>query len=303
MLVSIIIPCYNQGRFLNETLKSVLNQTYSNWECLIIDDGSTDDTAFLSNEWVKKDPRFLYFKQQNTGVSAARNFGLSQSKGEWIQFLDADDYLTPSKLKKCIEAYENDNSINFIGCNFKHFTNNISLTTPPFCNLYKEYLNFENILFEWNAKFSFPPHTVFLKKKLIGDTLFPLELTAQEDWYFWVSIFKKKCFTFFIDEPLVLYRSHATSRTKIKSITEDQLKVYLLFKQLLTFDEHNKLSEVLIERYLNKNALLNDRIRDIKSSNSFQTGMMVKKILRSFGMVQAGQRFFPYIKGFKKSKD
>lgn len=303
MLVSIVIPCYNQGCFLNENLKSVLDQTYSNWECLIIDDGSTDDSAAIAKEWMKKDHRFLYFKQENAGVSAARNFGLSNAKGEWIQFLDADDFISSSKLSKSIQVYENDNTINFIATNFRHFTTDVNVTTPPFCNLQKEYLTFEKMLYEWNDTFSLPIHIVMLKKALIGDTLFPVGLTAQEDWFFWVAVLKKKCVPYFINDPLVLYRSHAESRIKSKSIIQDQLEVYGLFTQLLTRQEHYQLSEILIERYLNKNSLLSQQIQILKKSNSYQTGMMIKKILRSFGMLKTGRNLFHYIRTFKKSKN
>ena len=300
MLVSIIIPCYNQGRFLNESLKSVLDQTYSNWECLIIDDGSTDSSAAIANKWIKKDRRFLYFEQENAGVSAARNYGLSNAKGEWIQFLDADDYLIPTKLSKSIQVYKNDNTVNFIATNFRHFTLDVHVTILPFCNLQKEHLTFEKILYEWNDTFSLPIHTVILKRELIGDSLFPVGLTAQEDWFFWVSILKKNCLTYFINDPLVLYRSHSDSRIKSKNITQDQLKVYGLFSKLLTHQEHYQLSVVLIERYLSKNTLLYNKIREIKNSNSFQTGMMVKKILRSFGTLKIGRKLFHYIRTFKK---
>lgn len=300
MLVSIIVPCYNQGRFLNESLKSVLDQTYSNWECIIVDDGSIDGSAAIAKEWIDKDCRFLYFNQENTGVSAARNYGISKAKGEWIQFLDADDYLNPSKLSETIRLYEKDNRANFIVTNFRHFTMDVNVSTPPFCTLQKQYLTLDKMLYEWNQKFSLPIHTVMLKKELIGNTLFPKELTAQEDWFFWVAILKKNCVTYFIDDPLVLYRSHAESRIKSKSIIQDQLKVYSLFKQLLTMQEHYQLSVKLIERYLINNALLNNKIKEIKNSNSFQTGMMIKKILRSFGTLKIGRKLFSLIRTFKK---
>jgi len=283
-------------------LESVFEQKYQDWECLIIDDGSTDGTAAIAEEWIKKGTRFIYFKQENAGVSAARNFGLSKAKGEWIQFLDADDYLAPSKLSKSLQVCENLKTVNFIATNFRHFTTDVNRTTPPFCNLQKEYLTFEKMLYEWNSTFSLPPHTILLKKELIGDTLFPVDLTAQEDWFFWVAIFKKHCVPCFINEPLALYRSHSNSRIKSRGITEDQLRVYNLFSHVLTQQEHNKLSQVLIARYLKRNVLLSNLIREAKNSNSFQTGMMIKKVLRFFGVLEPGRKLFQYMKVFKKSK-
>ena len=79
--ISIIVPCYNQVQYLDECLQSVLDQTYTNWECLIIDDGSPDNTEDLAKIWVEKDERFHYFKKENGGVSSARNFGIEKAKG------------------------------------------------------------------------------------------------------------------------------------------------------------------------------------------------------------------------------
>lgn len=99
-LVSIIIPCYNYGWLLPETLDSVLAQTYPHWECLIIDDGSTDNSRTVGEEYAARDARFQYIYQPNRGMSAARNRGLDEAMGEYIQFLDADDLLAPHKLER-----------------------------------------------------------------------------------------------------------------------------------------------------------------------------------------------------------
>ena len=88
--VSIIIPCYNQAEFLEETLGSVLKQTHTNWECLIVNDGSTDVTEKIAQQFISKDQRFKYFFKENGGLSSARNYGLDQSTGNYIQFLDSD---------------------------------------------------------------------------------------------------------------------------------------------------------------------------------------------------------------------
>ncbi|MFC7670076.1 glycosyltransferase family 2 protein [Hymenobacter humi] len=98
-LVSIIIPCYNYGWLLAETLDSVLAQTYQQWECIIIDDGSTDTTRVVATSYQARDSRFRYVYQPNGGLSAARNHGLQAATGEYIQFLDADDLLLPQKLE------------------------------------------------------------------------------------------------------------------------------------------------------------------------------------------------------------
>jgi len=98
-LVSIIIPCYNQANYLTYSLASVLEQTYTNWECIIVNDGATDNTKEVAKEWCAKDNRFVYVEKQNGGLSSARNAGINVAKGDYIQFLDADDILVTNKTK------------------------------------------------------------------------------------------------------------------------------------------------------------------------------------------------------------
>ena len=83
-LVSVIIPCYNQGCYLSEALDSVMRQTYPNWECIIINDGSKDQTDAVAKEYCQKDSRIRYISQENSGVIAARNRAVSESSGEFI---------------------------------------------------------------------------------------------------------------------------------------------------------------------------------------------------------------------------
>jgi len=300
MLVSIIIPCYNQGQFLDKTLQSVFMQTHTNWECIIIDDGSTDNSREVAGLWVNKDNRFQYHQIENSGVSAARNKALKMAKGDWIQFLDADDLLAATKLEDSLIAYNKDNNLNFISSNFRHFTHNSAETSPSFCKLGVEHFTFEKMIFEWNDTFSLPIHCVLLKKELTEKVFFPETLTAQEDWFFWVSVFKKTPRCHFIDEPLVLYRSHPESRIKSKSIIKDQLMVYRLFEKSLTSGEYKKLSEILIERYLKKTEKANRQVLALKQSNTYQAGLMIKKVCRSLGLLVLSRKCFQAIRKLKK---
>src|SRR3990172_4396851 len=98
-VVSVIVPCYNHGHFLAEALESVLAQSWQLWECIVVDDGSTDDTRQVVEAFVQIDTRFQYLHQSNQGLSAARNAGIAVCKGSYIQFLDADDMLEEKKLE------------------------------------------------------------------------------------------------------------------------------------------------------------------------------------------------------------
>lgn len=105
-LVSIIVPCYNQGSYLAQNLESLLHQQYAHWECIIVDDGSTDITAAVASDFVARDARFKYIFQKNSGISTTRNTGLKAAKGDFIQLLDCDDLIEPAKLSSAIEFYK-----------------------------------------------------------------------------------------------------------------------------------------------------------------------------------------------------
>ena len=105
-LVSIIIPCYNYGAFIADTIASLQSQSYERWEALVVDDGSKDDTATRVAELARDDARITYIHQQNMGVSAARNTGVEHARGEFVVFLDADDLISPGKLQAHIEHFQ-----------------------------------------------------------------------------------------------------------------------------------------------------------------------------------------------------
>ncbi|MBE9180825.1 glycosyltransferase family 2 protein [Oculatella sp. LEGE 06141] len=98
-LVSVVVTAFNKAPYLEQAVKSVLAQTYTNVECIIIDDGSTDYTADIAQTLVDLDARVQYFYKPNGGISSARNAGIQHAQGEWIQFLDADDWIHPDKIE------------------------------------------------------------------------------------------------------------------------------------------------------------------------------------------------------------
>lgn len=105
-MISIIIPIYNRGYCLARCLDSVLHQTFTNWECILIDDGSTDDTLSVCQQYVEKDTRFHVYSQQNGGVSVARNRGLERALGDFITFIDSDDWVETDYLQKLYESID-----------------------------------------------------------------------------------------------------------------------------------------------------------------------------------------------------
>ena len=98
-LISVIVPIYNVENYLRMCLDSIQNQTYKNFECLLINDGSPDNSAEICREYVAKDSRFRYFEKENGGVSSARNYGVELAEGSFITFVDPDDWLEPNYLE------------------------------------------------------------------------------------------------------------------------------------------------------------------------------------------------------------
>ncbi|MCX8522325.1 glycosyltransferase [Chryseobacterium formosus] len=249
--ISIIVPCYNQENYLNECLESVFKQTYSDWECFIINDGSTDNSEAIAKNWTLKDSRFKYYKKINEGPSAARNLGLEKSFGNWILFLDGDDVMSEDKLHTSLSYSENHD---MIISNFEMLTGNI--TSKPFSDLKKYEINLENIVRRWDIDFNIPIHTILFKRDLIKTITFKKELKAKEDWIFWISIFSKNTpSVHFIDEALVKYRQHQNGISKnfISVYNDSQKANEFIFN---TFEDNIK--KMLFERLNTQNYILNN---------------------------------------------
>lgn len=120
-LVSIIVPCYRQAQYLDEALQSVFDQIYTNWECIIVNDGSPDNTEGIAQEWVTKDNRFVYLYQENAGVSSARNKGIIIAKGKYIQFLDGDDILEANKINYQVQILDDNPDIDIVYGSSRYF--------------------------------------------------------------------------------------------------------------------------------------------------------------------------------------
>ena len=117
-LVSIIVPCYNAIDYIGRLIESVLQQTYANWELILVDDGSKDNTADICNQFLIRDVRIRYFYQKNSGASSARNRGINMARGEYICFADADDWLECSYLENMINGMATSN-VDFVVGGFK----------------------------------------------------------------------------------------------------------------------------------------------------------------------------------------
>lgn len=169
--IVIIIPVYNKEKFIAETLTSVLNQNFQDWECLLVDDGSTDSSAKICSEFEIKDSRFKFVKrsaQRTKGASTCRNIGLEQSSSNFVQFLDADDVLSPNKLKDQVALIEQDDKIDLITCKWGRMGNGIEeiYENFPSYNDFDHIPDFLNSLVSGSRGY-FPLHAYLIKRKII----------------------------------------------------------------------------------------------------------------------------------------
>lgn len=276
--ISIIVPCYNQAQYLDECLQSVIDQTYQDWECIIVNDGSPDNTEEIAKKWIEKDSRFIYLYKENGGLSSARNEGLDKASGIWIQFLDCDDKIEKTKFKKSLN-FENESNI--IITTFGMFTE--SSISRPFCDLSKYEINFDSIISSWDIDYNIPIHCILLKKSLIGDTRFKTDFKAKEDWIFWLEIFEKsEVKPTYINEELAFYRMNPNGLSKdfkmISNINFDANQ--FVFN---TFDAHAKKLLFIRLNKLNK-SLYQSNATQKKYINQLQNTKILKYYLKLKGI-------------------
>ena len=122
-LISVIVPIYNVEKYLDNCVKSIVNQTYKNLEIILVDDGSPDSCPAICDNWAKIDSRINVIHQKNSGVSAARNIGIKSSLGDFITFVDGDDFIDSDMYETLVSAYLK-NGADIVGCSFKTIDEN-----------------------------------------------------------------------------------------------------------------------------------------------------------------------------------
>lgn len=207
-LVSIIIPTYNSAKFLPETIESVLSQSYRNWEMLIVDDGSTDNTLSIARNFSFQDKRMRIFPLgfNYGGPAVPRNYGMKRAQGDYIAFLDSDDLWLPEKLQKQICFLESNRDIFWLYSKFiikSDDNQGIVASTKS-----KSGYIFNDLLLHFNI---IPILTVVMRNRKENNTYFFDEdkrLVAVEDYGMWLLLAKDEKISF-IDEPLAIYRAHS----------------------------------------------------------------------------------------------
>ena len=205
---SVVIPTFNRSHIIKETLISVKNQIYDNWECIIVDDGSTDNTKKVINEYIELDSRFKYIFQENAERSAARNNGIKNAKGEYICFLDSDDYYLSNHLEVLKEYIKKNNNPKGL-----FFVNHLMLSEGTEQKV--ESLTYNNSI-DYFVQNSTIPVRVCIHKDVLITNQFDPRIVIVEDSVLWTQIALNYPI-FHIQEHTVVYRWHDDNSVNIKN--------------------------------------------------------------------------------------
>lgn len=237
---SVILPVYNNELFIKESIKSAFNQSFKNWELIIIDDGSTDSSKEIASVFAAEDQRIRLLQHpggKNKGVSASRNLGIQQAKADWIALLDADDRWLPNKLEKQYETIQKYNGIALLyGRAITVFENYKGAVKRPFYGSGQPGMNKDPFV-KYIQGFQIPTSSVVCNKSAFFKTGgFDEKMAFAED-----TLLYHKLLLFgglyFMDEPLVKARYHEQSvkeKTRAMTIAHARLDVY---QKLLKFEE------------------------------------------------------------------
>lgn len=228
--ISIIIPVYNKESYLSRCLDSVLVQTFADWECLLIDDGSKDRSGLICDEYSKRDKRFIVVHKENGGVSSARNCGLERAKGAYIVFVDADDEIAPNTLQDNQALLDKEPDVLEYPCTYRYNTESPWHKQPESLFLYESYAiqkyvlnNYRNEVCGYFMRTSFIKHFQFRENIAIGeDLLFMITMLPYCKNY--------------IASPYGSYLAYVNPRSAMTSLSADQMyeKRLLLLNEILS---------------------------------------------------------------------
>lgn len=252
-LVSVIIPCFNSQLTIIETLDSVYNQTYKNVEIIIVDDGSTDGTVAVLQDYLKNGLEAKILKQENRGQSNARNNGLKVANGEFVFFIDSDDLIVNTFIEQCISIYEANPSLTLVYCNMEKFDRETGILKLEKFDIYSFLVQ--------NCIPVFAMVRTSQIRKIGG---FDEKLDFGEDWECWMHmmrIFNTEIFR--IEEPLYKYRKRFNSDSMMdqnKNNGGDEVLLYLFNKHYELYKRYgfmisnlvrdrNQLRQIKLEYY------------------------------------------------------
>ena len=243
-LISIIVPIYNTEKYLRQCLDSILNQTYTNFEVLLVNDGSTDSSGMICQEYVENDSRFRYFEKENGGASSARNLGLERSGGAYITFIDSDDWVEPNYLDVLYTALkENDTDVAI--STYKRFAQDGVFYLRSYSREDDEFLNIgtrsRDSFLEILPRLGELDHSFYsissklIKREIIGNLLFDEQVSYAEDLNFFFYLYLGVESVVYVRDYTYVYRTHdaSTSQNVNELQALQELEIYKkMFQQI-----------------------------------------------------------------------
>ena len=236
MKVSIIIPIYNSEKYLKQCLESIINQTYKNIEIICINDGSTDNSEKIIKDYLKTNKNITYLKQPNAGQSIARNKGLEKATGDFILFVDSDDFIEKNMVEKLIDPLTKSSEIDLTFCDYYLYTD--GKTEKCFTINEKEKDLKKQLILSAPS-----PCLKLFRKSYLKDFKFP-ENIIYEDYAIIPALIAKAKKVEYIQEHLYYYRQHSSSTTRNAKFTETKMDIIKASEILL-----NSIKDKEINKY------------------------------------------------------
>ena len=226
--ISVIVPVYNVEAYLERCVESILHQTYTNFELILINDGSTDSSGQICDQLAHQYENIKVYHIENAGVSNARNIGIQLATGAWITFVDSDDFVTNDYLATLASAVEGEN-VGFVIAPLHHIKNGIETALPQYSGR-KELWSTEETMKEllMTTKTSFFPVAKLFKRDLLVDEKFNTDYHLAEDALFLTELLlKTRCSSVFIDKPIYYYdHREGSATTSVNRYVFDTIEVY-----------------------------------------------------------------------------
>lgn len=240
-MISIIVPIYNAEKYIDRCVSSLVNQTFWDLDIILINDGSTDNSLNICEEWKKKDERIKIFSQPNFGVSAARNLGMSRAKGEYLMFLDSDDYMLPNMCEVMFNTLQNKQT-DCVICGIKETGN--GLWCPEINMDYKSMDDFKNdFTKQLTTELLSPCWNKIFKKDLITN-IFNEKISFGEDLIFCLQYFKNCSSVSFIKQPLIFHEKGVSDSLVLKVGLKRLLDIEEVHRVIIDFGGKNTGGEI-----------------------------------------------------------
>jgi glycosyltransferase involved in cell wall biosynthesis len=308
-LVSIIIPTYNRAHLIAETLDSIIVQTYSDWECIVVDDGSTDKTEELLNNYIRKDNRIKYYQRptgREKGANSCRNYGFELSKGKYIKWFDSDDIMLPEHIAVLVNALQKENA-DFVVGDCANFEEGKEINLKPY-DFDRNKVEINSFLYATN-QIGWITDDFLGKREILGDIRFNEKLLDGQEYNFFIRLLLQNRNGVFVNQVLTKARLHKQSLSAInrqnsfnmmKIISEIKI---LTLEDIYAIDDKNEINIFFLSGYMrNAFILALDRFKAPFFFKGILFVLKLKGVVRTASFILSIGIAFVFKKGYQLNK-